>query len=537
VARGALALPARPAGAPSIAATATGAETWLRERIGQLTPDRIAAAVLARYGQDRTFSAPILTLCALAGRLGVGCDAWAHVPPLPFELAALPRRAFRWLGLPVVSYALPALIAIGLVRHELSPEAGMLRWALRRAVRRRVLGALHDMQPASGGYLEAVPLTSFVAMSLAACGHRAHPVVGNACVFLDATVRGDGSWPIDTNLSTWVTTLAVNALVGGKARVARGLTREQCDAIRGWLLNRQWRTPHPFSGAAPGGWAWTDRPGGVPDADDTAGALLALRALGQPADAAVLLGLGWLLDLQNRDGGIPTFCRGWGKLPFDRSAPEVTAHGVRAFIAWRGDVPEPWRERLDNGVRRAVAYLARTQRPDGAWTPLWFGNAAAPEQTNPTWGTVQVVKALKDLAGAEFEAGCGDMLGRARQWLRTAQGADGGWGGAPGVAASIEETAAAVEALAGGEQDAAAVGHGVEWLLRRTNGCRAMDPAPIGLYFASLWYSEALYPWVFSVAALRARCGMDVARNPVATGPGRQARVPPAERRLDGATP
>ncbi len=32
-------------------------------------------------------------------------------------------------------------------------------------------------------------------------------------------------------------------------------------------------------GAAPGGWSWTDQPGAVPDADDTAGALLALHQL------------------------------------------------------------------------------------------------------------------------------------------------------------------------------------------------------------------------------------------------------------------
>jgi hypothetical protein len=53
-------------------------------------------------------------------------------------------------------------------------------------------------------------------------------------------------------------------------------------------------------------------PGGVPDADDTAGALLALYRLENPAAnprsevrVAAELGCRWLLDLQNRDGGIP----------------------------------------------------------------------------------------------------------------------------------------------------------------------------------------------------------------------------------------
>ena len=52
-------------------------------------------------------------MCALAGRLGEGREAWRHVIPLPFELAALPHQLFAALRLPVVSYALPALIASG----------------------------------------------------------------------------------------------------------------------------------------------------------------------------------------------------------------------------------------------------------------------------------------------------------------------------------------------------------------------------------------------------------------------------------------
>ena len=37
---------------------------------------------------------------------------------------------------------------------------------------------------------------------------------------------------------------------------------------------------HPLTGAEPGGWGWTDLSGAVPDADDTAAALLALAAVG-----------------------------------------------------------------------------------------------------------------------------------------------------------------------------------------------------------------------------------------------------------------
>src|SRR5262249_56792584 len=98
--------------------------------------------------------------------------------------------------------------------------------------------------------------------------------------------------------------------------------------LRDWLLAQQYTREHPYTHAAPGGWAWTPLPGGVPDADDTAGALLALRHLGQ-SDSEIRdsarRGIRWLLELQNRDGGMPTVCRGWGKLPFDRSGADLTA--------------------------------------------------------------------------------------------------------------------------------------------------------------------------------------------------------------------
>src|SRR5205814_8777936 len=134
----------------------------------------------------------------------------------------------------------------------------------------------------------------------------------------------DGSWPIDTNLATWVTTLAVNALAA-----AGDLDRLDGQAeLRDWLLRQQYTERHPYTGAEPGGWAWTPLPGGVPDADDTPGALLALARWGERFTEVLGWGFEWLLRLQNSDGGWPTFCRGWGHLPFDRSGCDLTAHAL-----------------------------------------------------------------------------------------------------------------------------------------------------------------------------------------------------------------
>ena len=477
------------------------AEAWLAERAGGLHPERLRAAIAARYGKDRTFSVPILTMCAIAGRLGDGRGAWRWVPPLPFELAACPRAWFARLRLPVVSYALPALIAIGQARFAQLPPRNPLVRGLRAAARERTYRVLEEIQPRGGGFLEATPLTSFVVMSLAAAGRRACPVVARGVEFLAQSARADGSWPIDTNLATWVTTLAVNALAAGGGGVA-GLTVQECTAIGEWLRGQQYRAVHAYTGAAPGGWAWTDLPGGVPDADDTAGALCALHALdadGTATRAAAAAGAGWLAALQNRDGGLPTFCRGWGHLPFDRSGSDLTAHALRAWRLWEPLLPAAQALRAARARRGAVAYLVRAQRADGAWLPLWFGNEHAPGEQNPVYGTSRVVRAL---AGAEGAAGAACRRGVV--WLISVQREDGAWGGDAGTPVSVEETALAVEALAcagqGAEADGA-VQRGVRWLVSHAP---PEPPEPIGFYFAKLWYFERLYPLIFTVGALEA---------------------------------
>jgi len=476
-------------------------EEWLRGKLGPLDGERIAQAILRFYGNDRTFSAPILTACAMSGILGKDADAWRLVPQLPFELAIFPHQVFRWLRLSVVSYAIPALIAIGLARHHHVSRGFSPRHLLRDRIKGRTLEILVSMQPQSGGFLEATPLTGFVALGLASAGYSGHRVTRRCIDFLVASAREDGSWPIDTNLTTWVTTQAINQF---PAR-ANPLSSAQCDGLRQWLLAQQHIVEHPFTHAAPGGWAWTDLSGGVPDADDTAGALLALLHLGpvdQRTQKAAASGLQWLLDLQNGDGGIPTFCRGWGKLPFDRSCPDITAHALRAFWEWRGRMGGSFKIRLETALERGLGYLKTSQTACGSWVPLWFGNQGATSHANPTYGTSAVVISLCAVAANQREK-VAHVLEKGCQWLVSAQNADGGWGGDLGVPSSIEETALAASALAeaGAEHERACL-KGIEWLLEHTSECTQWRQTPIGLYFASLWYSERLYPRVFTMGAL-----------------------------------
>ncbi|HVC96919.1 MAG TPA: prenyltransferase/squalene oxidase repeat-containing protein [Pirellulales bacterium] len=496
------------------------------------------AGLRRRYGKDKTFAVPILTNCALAGLV-----PWREVSPLPFELACLPQSLYRFLRLPVVSYAIPALVAIGQARYFHRKPRNPLARLVRGLSIDKSLRVLDELQPASGGFLEATPLTSFVVMSLAGTGQSRHPVARRGVDFLVRSVRADGSWPIDTNLATWVTTLSIQALA---AEGTDGLDAVLGDECVDWLLNCQCRDVHPYTGAAPGGWGWSDLSGSVPDADDTAGALLALEWVRQSRaangatdtelaclDSAAAAGVGWLLDLQNSNGGWPTFCRGWGKLPFDRSGTDLTAHVLRALRVWTGvtageaaplahgepalpdwragGVSPPvaqggqavWEHRLSVAVHRGFEFLARQQQSDGSWHPLWFGNQHHPREANPVYGTARVLLAYRDYGRFACPAGQQGLT-----WLAKSQNSDGGWGGASldqRGRSGVEETALAVEALLGAAPAGASqsiVEKGLAWLVKAVEAGQHDESSPIGFYFAKLWYYEALYPLIFTVSAL-----------------------------------
>ena len=176
---------------------------------------------------------------------------------------------------------------------------------------------------------------------------------------------------------------------------------------------------------------WSDLSGAVPDSDDTPAAILALAYMKpaldatqqQRCDAAIAAGRAWLLKLQNRDGGWPTFCRGWGKLPFDRSSNDLTAHALRALT-----VNKFADAKAGGMVNSGTRFLEKNQEPDGSWLPLWFGNQDRVDESNPVYGTSRVLLAAASgsLSSQALGAGC--------QYLVENQNDDGGWGGGGSVA-------------------------------------------------------------------------------------------------------
>ena len=446
---------------------------FLKERSGR-TDDEKIEALRKIYGEDRTFIVPILMNLALAGKMD-----WKKVPSLPFEIAALPFSFYRIIRLPVVSYALPALIAIGHAAHFKKGGRNLLKSITRRAT----LAKLREIQPESGGYLEAVPLTAFVSLGIISVYGTENPVAANGLSFLRESVRPDGSWPIDSDLSVWLTTQAAQALPGDSG-------------AKDWLRGIQNRNRHKYTDSPPGGWGWSDLSGSVPDADDTAGALIALHGFGAGENAAsAKKGARWLLDLQNSDGGFPTFCRGWMKLPFDKSSADITAHALRALSLWKHHF---YNEEIHRAARRALEFLEVNQNKDGSWDPLWFGSHYASDISNRTYGTARVLAMYRELGLAGTAEA---MLGA--EYLVKTQNADGSWGGVAGAPGSMEETSLAVIALAGlAGTNRDSFLKGARFLKEKVMKDE-IKPAPIGLYFQSLWYYEELYPLIWATTALR----------------------------------
>ena len=483
-----------------------------------------------RYGKDKTFAVPILANCAMAGTV-----PWKEVASLPFEAACVPQRFYNLMQLPVVSYAIPALVAIGQAKFILDPPWNPLRKLLGKLCLKRSLAVLEKIQPASGGYLEATPLTSFVVMALVKSGRFDHPVVRNGVRFLLASFRPEtktagaskhqqradrstaqGSWPIDTNLSIWNTTLAINALANCPSEFSRDV--ETLNQPIAWVLENQNTEVHPFTGAQPGGWGWSDHSGAVPDADDTPGAMLALgnfmkyssldnlntlaSAKSPTISPAAKHATRWLLELQNRDKGWPTFCRGWGKLPFDRSGSDITAHVIRGLLAWN-----PGDAKTESAIEKGFEFLRDNQQENGSWLPLWFGNQDQSDDVNPCYGTAKVLMAYRDANSFDTKAA---QIGL--RWLRDHQNRDGGWGGGKSVrwpdsrldSSSVEETALCTEILLDDDdpRSQAAAQRGVDWLIAAVESDCVNKSWPIGFYFAKLWYFEKLYPLIFATAAL-----------------------------------
>ncbi|HET6502210.1 MAG TPA: squalene--hopene cyclase, partial [Amycolatopsis sp.] len=310
-----------------------------------------------------------------------------------------------------------------------------------------------------------------------------------------------------------------------------------------WLLGEEIRQPGDWAvrrpATPPGGWAFEFANDGYPDTDDTAEIVLALRRVAVPdrrrLTSAIDRAVAWLRGMQSADGG-------WGafdadndqtltlSLPFcdfgaviDPPSADVTAHVVEMLAAVG----------LSDGsaCRRGVLWLLDAQEEDGSWFGRWGANHV--------YGTGAVVPALV-AAGVGVSA---PPIRRAVAWLAAHQNPDGGWGEdlrsyrdpawiGKGDSTASQTAWALLALLAAGERESSTVERGVRWLVRTQRGDGTWDePQFTGTGFPGDFYiNYHLYRIVFPVSALGRYVGA------LATDPATDSAAGPVAGSADLAT-
>lgn len=307
---------------------------------------------------------------------------------------------------------------------------GMTPWR-RRALDRMERWMLEHLERSDG--LGAIfPPMVYIQVALRCRGYPDdHPVLVKARKDLDDFMIHDKTrdeiriqpcfspvW--DTGIAAYALTDAgLDSSHEALGRCAQWLVSKECRVAGDWVANAK-------HNVEPSGWYFEYHNPFYPDVDDTAMVAMALyRAGGSDADAAAQRGLNWLLALQNDDGGWAAFDRDAHNRPLlehvpfadhnaiqDPSCPDITGR-VLESLGWRGY------PRDHPAVAEALAYLQRTQHPDGPWFGRWG--------VNYIYGTWQVVCGLRNV-GVDMDE---PWVQRAGAWLKAHQHEDGAFGESP----------------------------------------------------------------------------------------------------------
>ncbi len=197
-----------------------------------------------------------------------------------------------------------------------------------------------------------------------------------------------------------------------------------------YLLSRQqnqsgdWSIHNP--GILPGGWGFSESNTINPDVDDSTAALRAIHTLSQ-TDPTYMdswnRGLSWVLSMQNKDGGWPSFEKNTNKEILTWLA--IDGAKSAAIDPSEADLTGRTLEFLGNfcglGIRhefiqRGMKWLMKHQEKDGSWYGRWgicyiYG----------TWAALTGLTAV----GLSTD---NDTLQKGAKWLLSIQNQDGGWG-------------------------------------------------------------------------------------------------------------
>ncbi len=300
-----------------------------------------------------------------------------------------------------------------------------------RALRSRALSGCErwvlERQEATGDWAGIFPpmMAGVLALHLQGHGLDSDPV-RRALAAIEAFGRSDAEgFRIEACQSPiWDTILALIGLIDAGADAADPRLR----AARRWLEERQlsnewgdWKVYDPHG--PPGGWSFEYCNTWYPDVDDTAAVVIGLLKQ-DPSSARsgpVQRAIAWMRSMQSRDGGWAAFDvdndrRYLNQIPFsdmdslcDPSSPDVTGRVLEALGLLGDGADAP-------ACRRGVAYLRKSQEPEGSWFGRWG--------VNYVYGTSNVLNGLSRLRIPAEDP----MVGRGLAWLLRVQNRDGGWG-------------------------------------------------------------------------------------------------------------
>ena len=301
-----------------------------------------------------------------------------------------------------------------------------------KPLRKRALAKAADWilshQDVNGGWGGIQPAMVNSVMALRVLGYADdHPAVAKGIQAIEDFVIEEGKQLFFQPCvsPTWDTALAAKALLdSGTAADAPALTKA-CD----WLMANQIFQPGDWSiknpDLEPGGWAFEFANDWYPDTDDTAVILMVLRRIAGVDERAkqrsIRRGLNWTLGMQSRNGGWGAFDTDnlrelFNKIPFadmEAMLDQPTADLTGRHLELMGDYGY---DRDMRPVKRALAFIRRTQEPSGAWWGRWG--------VNYIYGTWSVLSGLRAIGEDLHQA----YVKRAVAWLKSRQNDDGGWG-------------------------------------------------------------------------------------------------------------
>ena len=319
---------------------------------------------------------------------------------------------------------------------------GLRLWPLRGYARRQTVNWILDHQESTGEWGGGIfPAAHFglLALHLEGFSTDSIPMARNLESIERLALKDKGGKRIQPCVGpVWDTILMCMGLIDSGVDT----NNENLSRSIEWFKSRQlfgpegdWRifNPQRLSGAFSFEYvnAW------YPDVDDTAAAIIAVmkRDRQQLNSTMVIAAAGWILSMQNRDGGWGAFDKDndslfLNKIPFsdmgalcDPSSADLAGRVLEAFgLMAESSAHTKFNfdlhmQIVSSGVR-AIDYLSATQEQSGAWYGRWG--------CNYIYGTSNVLCGLASYYWGNQKVK--DMVARAIKWLQYVQNEDGGWG-------------------------------------------------------------------------------------------------------------